>query len=79
MHMLAGTLALNGGRITIGDTVEDNYSVIRAQQRGIRCVFQELSLCPNLSVGGEHPHLPPFAPRLRLAAQGGPTDHRQAR
>ncbi|GLS21866.1 ABC transporter ATP-binding protein [Labrys miyagiensis] len=50
MHMIAGTLSLSGGRITVGDTVEDSYSILRAQQRGIRCVFQELSLCPNLSV-----------------------------
>ena len=71
MHMVAGTLALNGGRITIGDTVEDNYSVIRAQQRGIRCVFQELSLCPNLSVGENtrisHPSLRGFGWRRKAA------------
>ncbi len=50
MHMIAGALSLSGGRVTIGGTVEDNYSILRARQRGIRCVFQELSLCPNLSV-----------------------------
>jgi ribose transport system ATP-binding protein len=48
--MIAGALSLSGGRVTIGGTVEDNYSILRARQRGIRCVFQELSLCPNLSV-----------------------------
>ena len=50
MHMIAGALSLSSGRVTVGGTVEDNYSILRARQRGIRCVFQELSLCPNLSV-----------------------------
>ncbi|MER8486444.1 sugar ABC transporter ATP-binding protein [Mesorhizobium sp. M1322] len=50
MHMVAGTLVPDSGRIAVRGHVEDNYSVPRAQQLGIRCVFQELSLCPNLSV-----------------------------
>ncbi|WP_287299246.1 ATP-binding cassette domain-containing protein, partial [Mesorhizobium sp.] len=50
MHMLAGTLVPDSGRIAVRGGIEDNYSVPRAQQLGIRCVFQELSLCPNLSV-----------------------------
>ena len=33
-----------------------SYSVALAQQRGIRCVFQELSLCPNLTVA-ENAHV----------------------
>lgn len=51
MHVLAGTLAPSAGTITIGGAIEETYSVARAQKLGIRCVFQELSLCPNLTVG----------------------------
>ncbi|MER9654502.1 sugar ABC transporter ATP-binding protein [Mesorhizobium sp. M0152] len=50
MHMVAGTLAPDSGTIGVHGEAEENYSVSRAQQLGIRCVFQELSLCPNLSV-----------------------------
>ncbi|WP_244277755.1 sugar ABC transporter ATP-binding protein [Mesorhizobium erdmanii] len=50
MHMVAGTLAPDSGKIGVHGGIEDNYSVSRAQKLGIRCVFQELSLCPNLSV-----------------------------
>lgn len=50
MHMVAGTLAPDSGQIAVRGGVEASYSVPRAQQLGIRCVFQELSLCPNLSV-----------------------------
>ncbi|MEZ2128714.1 MULTISPECIES: sugar ABC transporter ATP-binding protein [unclassified Sinorhizobium] len=71
MHMLAGTLALDRGRMTVGDEVETNYSVIRAQRLGIRCVFQELSLCPNLSVAENtrinHPSLRGIGWRKRAA------------
>ncbi|MBZ9870584.1 sugar ABC transporter ATP-binding protein [Mesorhizobium sp. BR1-1-9] len=50
MHMVAGTLTPDSGTIGVHGEAEENYSVSRAQQLGIRCVFQELSLCPNLSV-----------------------------
>ena len=50
MHILAGTLAPDNGRIIIGGEPRQSYSVVLAQKLGIRCVFQELSLCPNLSV-----------------------------
>jgi len=50
MNVLAGTLAPNQGRIVIVGEEQANYSVARAQTLGIRCVFQELSLCPNLTV-----------------------------
>jgi ribose transport system ATP-binding protein len=48
--MVAGTLVPESGQIAVRGGIEDSYSVPRAQQLGIRCVFQELSLCPNLSV-----------------------------
>ncbi len=50
MHILAGTLAPDAGRILIQGTLRESYSVALAQRLGIRCVFQELSLCPNLTV-----------------------------
>src|SRR4051812_24246194 len=50
MHILAGTGTPNVGTITISGTQQAAYSVTLAQRLGIRCVFQELSLCPNLTV-----------------------------
>lgn len=38
-----GILASDGERL-------DRYSINVARGRGVRCVFQELSLCPNLSI-----------------------------
>ena len=47
----------------------NNYSVALAQKLGIRCVFQELSLCPNLTVAENarvnHASLPGFGWRRR--------------
>jgi ribose transport system ATP-binding protein len=50
MHVLAGTLAPDRGRVVISGMEQQSYSVALAQKLGIRCVFQELSLCPNLTV-----------------------------
>ena len=50
MHILAGTQAPDSGQIIIEGRQQENYSVTKAHSLGIRCVFQELSLCPNLSV-----------------------------
>lgn len=50
MHILAGTQSPDSGQIIIQDRQQDDYSVTKARGLGIRCVFQELSLCPNLSV-----------------------------
>ncbi|HWA80719.1 MAG TPA: sugar ABC transporter ATP-binding protein [Acetobacteraceae bacterium] len=50
MQILAGTLAPDSGEIRVaGRPVGHSYGVRRASALGIRCVFQELSLCPNLS------------------------------
>ena len=38
-----GTVASDGARL-------DRYGIAIARSRGVRCVFQELSLCPNLSI-----------------------------
>src|SRR5215207_5191011 len=51
MHVLAGTLRPDTGTIRIGgEDLTQTHDVVGAQRRGIRCVFQELSLCPNLTV-----------------------------
>lgn len=51
MQVLAGTLSADCGALLIGDQdVRSSYGVQLARRHGIRCVFQELSLCPNLSV-----------------------------
>ena len=51
MHVLSGNLAPSAGTLSVGGTlVTGAWSAAAAQAAGIRCVFQELSLCPNLSV-----------------------------
>ena len=51
MNVLAGVVPADAGRIAIdGVDLTDGYSVRAAAAAGVRCVFQELSLCPNLSV-----------------------------
>ena len=71
MHILTGTMAPNHGHILppTGDARPD-YGVACAKRLGIRCVFQELSLCPNLTVAENtcimHPRLRGFGWR------GGP-------
>jgi ribose transport system ATP-binding protein len=50
MNILAGAYSPNEGRLFIAGQEQPDYSVGRAQQLGVHCVFQELSLCPNLTV-----------------------------
>jgi ribose transport system ATP-binding protein len=50
MNILAGAYAPNEGRLFVGGQEQPDYSIGRAQKLGVRCVFQELSLCPNLTV-----------------------------
>jgi ribose transport system ATP-binding protein len=62
MNVLAGTMAPDDGTIVIdGVDLSGSYSVTAAHAAGVRCVFQELSLCPNLTVAENarvmHPHL----------------------
>lgn len=72
MHMVAGTLRPDGGEIAVRGNAEIDYSVARALKLGIRCVFQELSLCPNLSIAENtrinHPALTGFGWRRKAAA-----------
>jgi ribose transport system ATP-binding protein len=51
MHVLAGTLKPDQGSLAIaGEDVSAHFSAAGASAHGIRCVFQELSLCPNLTI-----------------------------
>ncbi len=50
MNVLAGTLRPDDGTIALAGGEPATYDVAAAHAGGIRCVFQELSLCPNLSV-----------------------------
>lgn len=50
MHVLVGTLAPSAGELSIaGKSTAEHWSAEAARLQGIRCVFQELSLCPNLT------------------------------
>ena len=63
MNVLAGTLAPNVGRVLVdGDDFTQRWSVKAAKSSGLRCVFQELSLCPNLTVAE---NLRVFHPQLK--------------
>lgn len=51
MSVLSGARRSNAGWIeTGGDRHEHGYSAEIARGLGVRCVFQELSLCPNLTI-----------------------------
>jgi ribose transport system ATP-binding protein len=50
MSILAGTGTPDQGQIAIGAAAQTAWTIQRARALGVRCVFQELSLCPNLSV-----------------------------
>lgn len=70
MNVLAGTIVPGAGTIAInGEELTHGYSVATATSHGIRCVFQELSLCPNLTVAENarimHPSLRGFGWRRR--------------
>ena len=50
MGILAGTGTPDSGTIAINGAEQTAWTIQRARALGVRCVFQELSLCPNLSV-----------------------------
>jgi ribose transport system ATP-binding protein len=63
MHVLAGALAPDAGHLAVaGIEQKADWSAAASQAAGIRCVFQELSLCPNLTVA-ENARI--FHPTLR--------------
>jgi ribose transport system ATP-binding protein len=51
MNVLSGNLRPDAGRMQIaGEDASTGYTPEVAMQKGVRCVYQELSLCPNLTV-----------------------------
>jgi ribose transport system ATP-binding protein len=51
VHILAGTVQRDGGDFAVGGrAVVGHYDPYEAHRRGMRCVFQELSLCANLGL-----------------------------
>ncbi len=72
MHVLAGTLTPDKATIAAGGTALASYGLEPAHRLGVRCVFQELSLCPNLTVAENarivHPSLRGLGWRRRAAA-----------
>lgn len=71
MRILSGTIAASQGSVTVRGAEQSDYSINVAQRLGIRCVFQELSLCPNLTVAENtriaHGSLTGFGWRRRAA------------
>jgi ribose transport system ATP-binding protein len=72
MHILAGTLQADKGDLSLASGAVTSWSAAIAQQRGVRCVFQELSLCPNLTVAENvrvlHPSLKGWGWKARSSA-----------
>ena len=71
MNLLAGALPVSTGKMRIDGATVDGHDVPRAVAAGIRCVYQELSLCPNLdaaeNVRLRHKKLSGFGWRKRAA------------
>jgi ribose transport system ATP-binding protein len=69
MHVLSGGVAPDQGKLAIAGEEQPNWTSARARALGLRCVFQELSLCPNLTVAENarvvHPAIRGFGWRRR--------------
>ncbi|HZZ63561.1 MAG TPA: sugar ABC transporter ATP-binding protein [Roseiarcus sp.] len=50
MHVLNGGVVADRGRVLVAGEEQQTYSAVRAKALGLRPVYQELSLCPNLTV-----------------------------
>lgn len=50
VNVINGGLTPHEGRVALGGKLIEKYNVKVARDHGVRCVFQELSLCPNLTV-----------------------------
>ncbi len=72
MHVLNGGVAPERGHLVIAGEEQRAYSSGRAKALGLRCVFQELSLCPNLTVAENarilHPSIRGFGWRRKASA-----------
>ncbi|MEM8856499.1 MAG: sugar ABC transporter ATP-binding protein [Pseudomonadota bacterium] len=72
MNVLAGTMRPDAGQIEVsGEDLTAGYTVDSARASGVRCIFQEGSLCPNLTVAEnariEHPSLTGFSWRTNAS------------
>jgi ribose transport system ATP-binding protein len=69
MHVLNGGVTPDRGRLVIGGEEQPHWGPARARALGLRSVFQELSLCPNLTVAENarvvHPAIQGFGWRRR--------------
>ena len=69
MHVLNGGVRPDAGSLLVDGREESAWSPVRAKALGVRCVFQELSLCPNLTVAENarvfHPSIRGFGWRGR--------------
>lgn len=51
MNVLSGLITADKGRIEVaGEKLDGTYDPAASVKLGVRCVYQELSLCPNLTV-----------------------------
>ncbi|PCJ08090.1 MAG: ABC transporter ATP-binding protein [Rhodobacteraceae bacterium] len=70
MNVLSGLIRPDAGSLRIdGEDFDRGYDPAAAVRHGIRCVFQELSLCPNLTVAENlrisHPSIKGFGWRKK--------------
>ncbi len=69
MHILNGGVAPDRGKFVVDGEEHPHWNSARARALGLRCVFQELSLCPNLTVAENarvvHPAIYGFGWRRR--------------
>jgi ribose transport system ATP-binding protein len=49
INVLTGTVEPSGGTMALDGAPVTRWNAVAAQKAGLRCVFQELSLCPNLT------------------------------
>lgn len=70
MNTLAGVLAPDTGQVKVDGVPVPQHDVTHAALAGIRCVYQELSLCPNLDAAENT--------RLRHRGLAGPGWRRRA-
>jgi ribose transport system ATP-binding protein len=72
VNVINGGLAPHEGTVSSDGERLERYGINVARARGVRCVFQELSLCPNLSIVENtrimHSDLGGFGWRRRAAA-----------
>ena len=69
VHVLNGVVVPDSGRLVVAGEEQRAYSAVRAKALGLRPVYQELSLCPNLTVAENarmfHPSIRGFGWRKR--------------